>query len=123
MDAGPTLVGILLVAAAAGFALLPLARGSGAAIVAPDAPSADRSAIYGEVLELEFDYQVGKLSAEDFHVLSTQLLARASVMMQAEGGCLGDLDEEIEREISEARAAFTAARRGGRTRRTAGTHR
>jgi hypothetical protein len=122
-DALPTLIGIALVAVAAGFALLPLARGTAAANVAPEAPVADRALIYRQVLEMEFDYQVGKLSAEDFHSLSTQLLGQAGELMREERGGVGELDEEIEREIAAARAAFTAARRGSRSRRAASTRR
>jgi hypothetical protein len=108
-----TLLGIALVACAAGFALLPLARGTRAAAAAPQSATADRAAIYRQVLELEFDYQVGKLSAEDFHVLSAQLMGQAGELMRVERGNVAELDDEIEREISAARAAFAAARRGG----------
>ena len=75
------------------------------------------------MLELEFDYQVGKLSTEDFHELSAQLLGHAGELMRAERGEIGELDDEIEREISAARAAFAEARRTGRSRRAAGTRR
>jgi len=76
----------------------------------------DRSTIYRQVLELEFDYQVGKLSVEDYHQLATDLLAQAGELIREErGGLLGELDDEIEREIAAARAAFTAARHGVRS--------
>ena len=110
-DLLPTFVGLAMVACAAVFALVPLARGCPAVPEHLEAPSNDRSQIYQQVLELEFDYQVGKLSAEDFHQLSTQLLGRASELLRAERGEVGELDEEIEREIIAARAAFAAARR------------
>ena len=119
----PTLVGIALVACAAAFALLPLARGSPAAPVRAAAPASDRSLIYQQVLEVEFDYQVGKLSTEDFHQLSAQLLGQAGELMRAERGDIGELDDEIEREIAAARAAFAAARRAGSSKRAAGTPR
>jgi len=119
----PTLVGIALVACAAAFALLPLARGRPAAPVRAAAPASDRSLIYQQVLEVEFDYQVGKLSTEDFHQLSAQLLGQAGELMRAERGDIGELDDEIEREIAAARAAFAAARRAGSSKRAAGTPR
>jgi hypothetical protein len=122
-DALPTVIGIVIVAAAAAYTLLPLARGTRAASPAPEAAVADRALIYRQVLEMEFDYQVGKLSAEDFHALSTQLLGQAGELMRDERGGVGELDDEIEREIAAARAAFTAARRGGRSRRAASTPR
>jgi hypothetical protein len=119
----PTLVGIALVACAAGFALLPLARGSRAAPVRAAAPASDRSLIYQQVLEVEFDYQVGKLSTEDFSLLSAQLLGQAGELMRAERGDIGELDDEIEREIAAARAAFAAVRRTAGSKRAAGTPR
>jgi hypothetical protein len=114
-DVVATILGIVLVACAAGFALLPLARGTRAATITTEPSQTDRSGIYLQVLELEFDYQVGKLSAQDFHELSTELLGQAGELIRAErGSLLGELDDEIEREIVAARAAFSAARRSGR---------
>jgi cytochrome c-type biogenesis protein CcmI len=120
----PTILGIVLVAIAAGFALLPLARGTRPAAESSNAlEDTDRAPIYRQVLELEFDYQLGKLSSEDYHQLSAELLARASELMRAEQGELSELDDEIEREIAAARAAFSAARESGRARRAAGSPR
>lgn len=109
--------GIVLVAGAAAFALLPLAR-AGRSVELPGAdaaPVADRFALYRQVLELEFDVQLGKLSVADYEVLSSQLLADAGVALRAEKGTYGELDAEIEREIAAARAAFAAARAEQRT--------
>lgn len=121
MDLLPTILGLLLVASAAAFVLLPLARGNRALSIGSDSLTTDRARaqIYGQVLELEFDYQMGKLSADDYHALSTQLLTEAGELMREERGELGELDEEIEREIAAARAAFSAARRGSRSKRPA----
>ncbi len=111
-EAAPTILGIVLVACAAGFALLPLARGVEA--VSPDSAinRSDRVAIYRQVLELELDHRLGKLNAEDYREQSAELLARAAELMRAERGSPGDLDAEIEREIAAARAALSAAHRG-----------
>jgi len=123
-DTLPTIVGILLIACAAGFALLPLARGTPAAPPTSESSATERAAIYRQVLELEFDYQVGKLSSEDYQQSSAELLAEAGELMREERGSpQADLDAEIEREIAAARAAFTAARRSGRSRRTASSAR
>ena len=121
-DIPPTIVGIALVAAAAAFALLPLARPAAPEAVGSSEPApADRLGLYRQVLELEFDVQLGKLAAEDYDHLSRELLAEASQALQAERGSIGELDQEIEREIAAARAAFAAARQTHRTPNPAGT--
>jgi hypothetical protein len=118
-DVLPTFLGIALVAAAAAFALLPFVRG-GQPEAMPETGSADRFRLYRQVLEMEFDLQLGKLSAEDYARLSSELLAQAGQELRAEQGILGELDAEIEREIAAARAAFAAARGSNRAKRTAG---
>jgi hypothetical protein len=112
-DSLPTVLGIVLVAAAAAFALVPFARASrGSASLLPDeaAPGIDRFFLYRQILELEFDYHMGKLSRDDYEHLSGDLLASAGAALREERGTLGELDEEIEREIAAARAAFAAAK-------------
>jgi hypothetical protein len=112
-DLLPTIVGIALLALAAGFVLLPLARGVGTAddAAAPsDVPDA-RFRLYRQIIELEFDQQLGKLSKEDFQQQSAELLGQAGAMLESERGTLAELDDEIEREIAAARAAFTAVKR------------
>jgi hypothetical protein len=122
VDILPTILGIALVAAAAAFALLPFARAS-----TPDAGAwsesgtTDRFALYRQVMELEFDVQVGKLAAEDYEQLSRELLVEAGQVLRQERGSISELDEEIEREIAAARAAFAAARQTSRARKPAGT--
>ena len=106
----PTLLGVLLVACAAVIALLPLVRGDAQAAAASRGVPVDRIDLYRQVLELEFDHQVGKLSTEDYRQLSAELLGQAGVSLREERAGLAELDEEIEREISAARAAFAAAR-------------
>jgi hypothetical protein len=114
-DVLPTILGIVLVAAAAAFALVPFARGARADSLSADSLSADaavpdRFGLYRQVLELEFDHQLGKLSAEDLAQQSRELLAEAGEALRDERGSIGELDAEIEREITAARAAFAAAR-------------
>jgi cytochrome c-type biogenesis protein CcmI len=114
-DLLPSILGIALVAAAAAFVVLPFARRPRVEQVASvDNPSADRYRLYQQVLELEFDRDLGKLSQADFEQLSAQLLAEAGTALRHERGALGAVDEEIEREIAAARAAFAAARRSSR---------
>ena len=111
-DVLPAIVGIALVAAAAAFVLLPFARGAHLEnTVVSVGQTADRHALYRQVLELEFDRDMGKLSEADFNQLSAELLAQAGEALREERGALGVVDEEIEREIAAARAAFAAARR------------
>lgn len=114
-DILPTILGIALVAAAAAFALLPFARAAmpdGLSFSEPE--TTDRFLLYRQVVELEFDVQLGKLAAEDYEHLSRELLAEAGQALKEERGSIGELDEEIEREIAAARAAFAAARNSGR---------
>jgi len=121
-DILPTILGIALVAAAAAFALLPFARTARPEAIASAEPgAADRFGLYRQVMELEFDVQVGKLAAEDYEQLSRALLAEAGQALKQERGSAAELDEEIEREIAAARAAFAAARQTLRARKPAGT--
>lgn len=120
-DVLPTVLGIVLVAAAAAFALLPFARGVPNDLSPSDNESADRFNLYRQVIELEFDFQMGKLSAEDYARLSGDLLAEAGQALRAEKGSIGEVDDEIEREIAAARAAFAAARQSTPRTRVAGT--
>jgi hypothetical protein len=116
-DILPAIVGIVFVAAAAAFALLPFVRGTSTLEASSTSAesTADRYGLYRQVLELEFDYQVGKLSSADFEQLSRELLAQAGSSLRQERGSFEAIDEEIEREVAAARAAFAAARRSGRT--------
>jgi hypothetical protein len=118
-DILPTILGIALVAAAAAFALLPFARAvTPNAILSSEPGPTDRFGLYRQVMELEFDVQLGKLSTEDYEQLSRALLAEAGQALKEERGSTAELDEEIEREIAAARAAFAAARQTRQTRRT-----
>jgi hypothetical protein len=110
MELLPTLIGVVLVACAAGFALLPLVRGAPSPSPASQPALRERYDLYRQVMELEFDYQVGKLAREDYEQLSAELLGQAGSLLREERGTLADLDAEIEHEIAAARAAFAAAR-------------
>jgi cytochrome c-type biogenesis protein CcmI len=128
-DLLPSILGIALVAVAAAFVLVPFARGTRAEVspAVVETGTRDRFALYQQVLELDFDRQLGKLSDEDYDKLSAELLAEAGEALREERGAIGEIDEEIEHEIAAARAAFAAAREGAagkparRRRRAAGT--
>ncbi len=109
-DVLPSIVGIVLVALAAAFVLLPFARGASTEQTVASSLGTDRHALYRQVLELEFDRDMGKLSQADFEELSRELLARAGDALRIERGALSEVDAQIEREIAAARAAFAAAR-------------
>jgi cytochrome c-type biogenesis protein CcmI len=110
MDWLPAALGAFLVACAAAFALLPLVRGTSQPTSITDAAAFHRFDIYRQVVELEFDHQVGKLSTEDYRQLSAELLSQAGQSLRDQRDDLAELDAEIEREIAAARAAFAAAR-------------
>jgi hypothetical protein len=120
MDWLPIALGVTLVSLAAAFALLPLVRGAPASDSASQSQAGERVELYRQVLELEFDVKVGKLSADEARELSSQLLAQAGESLREERAGLAELDDEIEREIAAARAAFAAARTA-RPQRPAGT--
>jgi cytochrome c-type biogenesis protein CcmI len=111
-DALPVVLGVLLVAATAAFALWPLiARRAVPAAAAPaNHPGAERSLLYRQVLDLEFDHQTGKLSKADYELLSAELLARAARLLEAARGDAKDLEAELEREIAAARRALASSR-------------
>jgi hypothetical protein len=113
VEVWPVLLGVALVAGVAVFALLPLVHGSALGeAVAPRAedPGARRLQLYRTVLDLEFDYQTGKLSLADYQALSAELLAQAGEQLRASRDREDDLDAQIEREIAAARKAFAASR-------------
>ena len=106
-DAVPIAVGLLAVAACAAFALLPLVRQSAAPRVSAEmAQPAERFDLYRQVVDLEFDRQTGKLSAEDLEVLRAELLARATTLAREQQRDDRDIAEQVEAEIAAARAAL-----------------
>jgi hypothetical protein len=120
MDWLPIALGVLLVTLAAAFTLLPLVRGAPPPASTSEPTPTERFELYRQVLELEFDVQVGKLAPDAGRELSSELLAQAGVSLRDERAGLAELDDEIEREIAAARAAFAAAR-SARPQRPAGT--
>jgi len=75
------LAGAIVVALVLVFVGWPLLRQSATATLgAPPVadPAEERGAIYRELVELELDHRIGKVTAADFKELSDGLLARAA---------------------------------------------
>ena len=69
-----------------------------------------RQAIYDEILELELDRQVGKLSDADFRELSEAALERAASVLAEADASQAATDEHLEREIASVRESLNRAR-------------
>jgi hypothetical protein len=104
------LLGATVVAVAIGFVVWPLFRPAQTADEprAEAAPSgiANRRQIYREVLELEFDHRVGKLTDEDHRSLSEACLARATALVAEEERRIEAAERRVEQEIAEMRRAL-----------------
>ena len=102
--AGAVVVGLVLL-----FVGWPLLRQSASASLASPQvadPAAERAEIYRELVELELDHRIGKVTAVDFRELSDGLLARAAALIAAEDAEAHDADEQVEREIGAMREAL-----------------
>lgn len=99
------LLGGLVVVAVLAFVVLPLVRRTGGetATVASPAPAEERAAIYRELLELELDQRVGKVTEADYKELSEALLARAAALISVEDAESTTVDAAIEHEIAAMR--------------------
>ena len=104
-------LGALVVLAVLAFVALPLVGGRSTAATVTDAPdpTLERAAIYRELLELELDLKVGKLAEADYREHSEALLARAAAIIAQEDASSTAADDQVEREIAAARAAFRQA--------------
>jgi hypothetical protein len=103
------LAGALVVCAVLAYVGYPLVRHSqtGAALTGGEGNSADeRAAIYRELVELELDHRIGKVTVADFRELSDGLLARAAALIVAEGTETGTIEEQVEHEIAAMRTAL-----------------
>lgn len=102
----------LVVLAVLAFVVLPLVRGVKAVPVAPSVATAaqERAVIYQELVELELDQRVGKVSEADYREQADALLARAAALISDEDAQASVADEQLEREIAAVRAALHATR-------------
>lgn len=101
----------LVVLAVLAFVVLPLVRGVKAAPGATVAltTAQERAAIYQELVELELDQRVGKVTEADYREQADVLLARAAALISEEDAQLSAADDQIEREIAAMRAALHTA--------------
>jgi cytochrome c-type biogenesis protein CcmI len=99
------ILGGLVVVSVLAFVVLPLLRGRRAApaTLTPDGPVEERATIYRELLELELDQKVGKITDADYRELGDALLARAAALISDEDAQVTADDNEVEREIAEMR--------------------
>lgn len=105
------LLGATVVAVAIGFVVWPLfrpARPADEPRAEAAAPSgiANRRQVYREMLELEFDLRVGKLTDEDHRALSEACLARATALVAEEERQIEAAERRVEQEIAEMRRAL-----------------
>jgi hypothetical protein len=105
------LLGATVVAVAIGFVVWPLFRTEQSADErAPEAGGlsgiTSRREIYREVLDLELDHRVGKLSDEDYRALSEASLARATALVAEEERQIEAADIRVEQEIAAMRQAL-----------------
>ena len=104
-------LGLLLVAVAVIFVLLPIVRPA-AQQVALDSRRAEleaqRGELYRQILEIEFDQQIGKIDAADARALCEALLARAARLLASQSTESGsaEIEAEIEREVAALRRAL-----------------
>ncbi len=97
----------LLLIALLGFVLYPIFRGREEKFLAPlngMEPDA-RQAIYAQIYELDFDYQMGKLTEEDYRQLRQQLVLEAARKLKEERQHHLEIDRLLEEEM--ARRGYT----------------
>src|SRR3712207_3829627 len=102
------LLGAAVVVAVLAFVALPLLRRqtSAADLRRTVDPTAERTEIYRELIELELDQKVGKIAEADYWEISNAMLARAATLISQEDADARASDAQLEREIAEARAAL-----------------
>lgn len=109
-------IGILLAVLVILFVLHPLISGDGGEREGTERRSElaeQRRLLYEQIIELEFDQRVGKVSAADARELSARLLQQAAALLAAERATEETAEKEVEREIEALRRTLAAARRGG----------
>jgi hypothetical protein len=111
MAYGAYALGAVVVILVLAYVVLPLVRRRGGQAAGPATVSLaeQRAEIYRELTELDLDQRVGKISEHDYREQSEALLARAAALIAAEDAETAAIDQEIEREIAEARASLTGA--------------
>jgi hypothetical protein len=70
-----------------------------------------RRVLYHQILDVEFDQQVGKIDQADARELTEQLLQQAASLVADESKAHDNIEAEIEREILAVRHALADERR------------
>lgn len=98
---------VVLVVAVLAFVVEPLIRPDGSPLDGATSQSEElfrrRDRVYAELRELEFDYRVGKVTAEDYADGRQQLEIEAARILQAIDVEIKAIDEGIEREVRRLR--------------------
>jgi hypothetical protein len=102
--AGALVVGLVLLFV--GWPLLRQSSGPTATESSEKRPEEERAEIYRELVELELDHRIGKVTSADFRDLSDSLLERAAALIVAEDAQTHDAEEQVEREIGAMREAL-----------------
>ena len=103
----------LLVTATLAFVVYPLIRppaASQAEVVEQATPphhlTSRRHAIYRDIVDLQFDRRMGKLTQADYQQLSEESLRRAADLLAQGDAADAQLEAHVEREIEATRAAL-----------------
>ena len=106
------LLGLLAALLALAFVLYPILRPGPSARGESEATdlAERRRAIYQQILDVEFDQQLGKMDDADARGLTDELLRQASALIAQESATSRDVDAEIEREIQDIRRALMGFR-------------
>jgi hypothetical protein len=100
-------LGALVVLAVLAFVVLPIVRRLPSSGAAPVAEAVEhRAAMYQELLELELDQKVGKITEAEYRELSEALLMRAAASISNEDIHSAPEGDEVERAIAHARATL-----------------
>jgi len=102
-----TVGAIVLVVAVIAFVVYPLLRPTRSPFDSTGSQTEElfrrRDRVYTELRELEFDYRVGKVAADDYAEAREQLENEAARILQAIDVEIKAIDEEIEREVRRLR--------------------
>ena len=97
-----------------------MSRSGAASRADEDSTEARRRAIYNEILDLELEHRIGKLSQADYQELRDDCLARAAALLAEEDAQHSAAAERVEREIAAMREALRSSTlAGARDRETA----
>ena len=105
------LLGLLLALLALAFVLYPILRPTAAAadpITQPGELEDQRRALYRQIVEIEFDQQVGKVDETDARELTERLLHQAASLAAQESIADAKAEAEVEREILAVRRSLAA---------------